>query len=112
MAISLQTRHADNAAIVVLSGRLTIGESVSSLHEAVEDCFAAGDKDIVIDMRDVSYVDSTGLGTLVTSLTCARNHGGTLRLANVQPRIQDLLDVSSLYMVFQIIELASTKIGD
>ena len=78
----------------------------------MEERFAAGDKNIVLDMREVSYVDSTGLGTLVTSLTCARNHGGTLRLANVQPRIQDLLDVSKLYMVFQIVELASMKIGD
>jgi anti-sigma B factor antagonist len=112
MAISIQLRHADKAAVLAMSGRLTIGESVATLHERVEDCFHSGDKDIVLDMREVSYVDSTGLGALVTSLTCARNHGGTLRLANVQPRIQDLLDVSSLYMVFQIIELASTKIGD
>ena len=112
MAISIQSRHADTAAVLVLAGRLTIGESVDTLHQAVEDSLAAGDKEIVIDMRDVSYIDSTGLGGLVTSLTCARNHGGTLRLANVPQRIQDLLDVSSLYMVFQIIELASTKIGD
>lgn len=112
MAISIQTRDADNLAVLVLSGRLTIGESIAALHDAVEDCMAAGDKDIVLDMREISYVDSTGLGALVTSLTCARNHGGTLRLANVSQRVQDLLDVSSLYMVFQIIELASTKIGD
>lgn len=112
MTISIQTRHADNIAILVMSGRLTIGDSVAALHDAVKEHFAAGDKNIVLDMREVSYVDSTGLGTLVTSLTCARNHGGTLRLANVQPRIQDLLDVSKLYMVFQIVELASMKIGD
>jgi anti-sigma B factor antagonist len=112
MTISIQTRHADNIAILVMSGRLTIGDSVAALHDAVKERFAAGDKNIVLDMREVSYVDSTGLGTLVTSLTCARNHGGTLRLANVQPRIQDLLDVSKLYMVFQIVELASMKIGD
>jgi anti-sigma B factor antagonist len=112
MTISIQTRHADNIAILVMSGRLTIGNSLAALHDEVEERFAAGDKNIVLDMRDVSYVDSTGLGTLVTSLTCARNHGGTLRLANVQPRIQDLLDVSKLYMVFQIVELASMKIVD
>jgi len=112
MAISIQTRQAENVAVLVLSGRLTIGESVSSLHDSVEDCIAAGHKDVVLDMHDVSYIDSTGLGGLVTSLTCARNHGGSLRLANVPRRIQDLLDVSSLYMIFQIIELASTKITD
>ena len=112
MAISIQTRHADKITVLVLNGRLTIGESITTLHDAVEDCMAAGDKNIVIDMHDVNYIDSTGLGTLVTSLTCARNKGGTLRLANVPQRIQDLLDVSSLYMIFQIIELASTKMGD
>ncbi len=112
MPISIQTRHAEDAAVLVLSGRLTIGESISALHDCVEERIAAGEKDIVVDMHQVSYVDSTGLGALVTSLTCARNKGGTLRLANVPRRIQDLLDVSSLYMIFQIIELASTKIGD
>ncbi|MEY4080903.1 MAG: hypothetical protein RL430_1333, partial [Actinomycetota bacterium] len=49
---------------------------------------SAGDKDIVLDMHEVSYIDSTGLGALVTSLTCARNRGGTLRLTNVPQRIQ------------------------
>ena len=113
MAISIQTRHAENnITVLVLSGRLTIGDSVSALHDAVEDCVAAGHKDVVLDMHDINYIDSTGLGGLVTALTCARNHGGTLRLANVPRRIQDLLDVSSLYMIFQIIELASTKIAD
>ncbi len=110
MAINIETRRADKTTVLVLSGRLTIGESISSLHKKVESCVKSGEKDVVLDMQGVTYVDSTGLGGLVTSLTCARNHGGTLRLANVPQRIQDLLDVSSLYMVFQIIELASTKL--
>lgn len=110
MAVTIATRRADAATVFVLAGRLTIGESISALHQKVEDTVKGGDKDIVLDMHGVTYVDSTGLGALVTSLTCARNHGGTLKLANVPQRIQDLLDVSSLYMVFQIIELASTKL--
>ena len=112
MAISITVRHAENVAILVLNGRLTIGESVGALHDAVEERFAAGNKDVVVDMREVGYVDSSGLGGLVTCLTCARTHGGTFRLANVTQRVQDLLDVSTLYMVFQIIELASTKAVD
>jgi len=112
MALSIDLRHADNAAILVLSGRLTIGDSVAALHQRVETCVTSGDKNVVLDLRDVAYIDSSGLGALVTSLTCARNHGGTLKLANVQPRIQALLDVSTLFSVFQIIELASTKIGE
>jgi anti-sigma B factor antagonist len=112
MALSVTVRHADNVAVLVLNGRLTIGESVGILHNAVEERFEAGDKDVVVDMRDVGYVDSSGLGGLVTCLTCARNHGGTFRLANVTQRVQDLLDVSTLYMVFQIIELASSKVDE
>ena len=112
MALSIELRHADNAAILVLSGRLTIGDSVATLHERVETCVTSGDTNVVLDLRDVAYIDSSGLGALVTSLTCARNHGGTLKLANVQPRIQALLEVSTLFAVFQIIELATTKIGD
>lgn len=112
MAFTITSRPVENAVVLSISGRLTIGESITALHDAVEKHVAAGDKHIILDMKGITYVDSTGLGVLVTSLTCARNHGGSLRLANVSQRIQDLLDVSSLYMVFQIIELASTKIGD
>lgn len=110
MAVTIATRRVDASTVLGLSGRLTIGESIAALHQKVEDCVKGGEKDIILDMQGVTYVDSTGLGALVTSLTCARNHGGTLKLANVPQRIQDLLDVSSLYMVFQIIELASTKL--
>ena len=110
MAIHIATRRAGTTTVVALAGRLTIGESIAALHQKVEATVKGGEKDIVLDMNEVSYVDSTGLGALVTALTCARNHGGTLRLANVPQRIQDLLDVSSLYMVFQIIELASAKL--
>ncbi len=109
MALSIEVRHVGNAAVLVLNGRVTVGESAEALHKAVEERFDAGDKDIVADMRNITYVDSSGLGALVTSLTCARNHGGTFKLANVPPRIQDLFHVSSLYMVFQIIELASSS---
>jgi len=110
MALNIEVRHVDNTAVLVLSGRITIGDPANELHAAVEDRMNSNEKDVVLDMRNVSYIDSSGLGALVTSLTCSRNHGGTLKLANVPQRIQDLLDVSSLYMVFQIIELASTKI--
>ena len=109
MALSIHVRHVGSSAVLVLNGRITIGEPTEALHKAVEARFDAGDKDIVLDMQNVAYVDSAGLGSLVTSLTCARRHGGTLKLANVPKRIQDLLDVSSLYMVFQIIELASAE---
>lgn len=106
MSLSIQTRPVENALVLVLSGKMTIGDSVMALHAAVKEHVAAGDKHIILDMRDVTYVDSAGLGVLVTSLTCARQAGGTLRLANVPRRVQDLLDVSTLYMIFQIIELA------
>ena len=92
--------------VVALTGRLTIGAAATSLHETVENLVKEGNRNVVLDLRNTDYVDSSGLGAMVTSLTCARSRGGTLRLANVPNRIQDLLDVSSLYMVFQIIELA------
>ncbi|MGH9522047.1 MAG: STAS domain-containing protein [Terriglobales bacterium] len=106
MAFRIQTRNVDDATVLALIGRLTIGDAVSSLQECFNKHIAAGDRNIVLDMRQLDYVDSSGLGAIVTSLTSARNQGGTLRLANVPQRIQNLLDVSSLYMIFQIIELA------
>lgn len=106
MAFRIQTRSADDATVLALVGRLTIGDAVSSLQQACADRIAGGERNLVLDMRQLEYVDSSGLGAIVTSLTTARSHGGTLRLANVPQRIQNLLDVSSLYMIFQIIELA------
>lgn len=109
MALKIELRHAGSIAVLALSGRVTIGDSATSLHRAVEERCDAGEKDIVLDMQNVGYIDSSGLGALVTALTCARTHGGTLRLANVPKRVQDLMNVSSLYMIFQMIELASAE---
>lgn len=106
MAFRIQYRQVDDAAVLALSGRLTIGDAVSSFQESVAQRIQGGDRNIILDMRHLDYVDSSGLGAIVTALTSARNHNGTLRLANVPQRIQNLLDVSSLYMIFQIIELA------
>ena len=112
MAFRIQTRSADDATVLALIGRLTIGDAVSSLQETFGKRVAAGDRNIILDMRQLDYVDSSGLGAIVTSLTAVRNQGGTLRLANVPQRIQNLLDVSSLYMIFQIIELAEPAVSD
>lgn len=112
MAFRIQNRQVDDAAVLALSGRLTIGDAVASFQEAVALRIHAGDRNIILDMRHLDYIDSSGLGAIVTSLTSARNQGGTLRLANVPQRIQNLLDVSSLYMIFQIIELAEPASAD
>jgi anti-sigma B factor antagonist len=106
MALEIQTRRSGDLTVVVLSGRLTVGEAANSAHEYIEQLVAEGARNVVIDLRNLAYIDSAGLGALVSSLTSIRHHGGNLSLANVPKRIQDLLDVSSLYMVFQIIELA------
>ena len=106
MAFRIQDRRVDDASILAMSGRLTIGDAVSLLSGSIAKRIEAGDRNIVLDMRHLDYVDSSGLGAIVTALTSTRSHGGTLRLANVPQRIQNLLDVSSLYMIFQIIELA------
>jgi anti-sigma B factor antagonist len=112
MAFAMQTRHVDEFTVLALSGRLTIGNAAESLHTSVEKAVDAGNRNIVLDMRDLDYVDSSGLGAIVTSLTCTRNRGGTLRLANLPRRIQALLEVSSLYNVFQIIELPAAAAAD
>ena len=112
MAFAIQTRHGNDLTVFALSGRLTIGSAAESLHRCVENEVDAGHRNIVLDMQDVDYVDSSGLGAIVTSLTCARNRGGTLRLSNLPRRIQALLEVSSLYPIFQIIELPAAAAAD
>ena len=111
MAFNVHIERSPSATILVLSGRLTIGNAAAMLHEAVEQRLAAGETNIIFDLRSLTYVDSCGMGAMVTCLTSAKHRGGSVRLANVPKRIQDLLAVSSLHTIFSVVEFASDTAG-
>lgn|SRR6476469_3738422 len=100
MALSAKIRRVGDVAVVDLEGRITLGESTGLLRENFRQLLAQGTKKIVLNLGDVSYVDSAGLGELVGVYTTAKNQGGGVKLLNLQKRLNDLLQVTKLHTVF------------
>ena len=96
------TRQIEDIAILDVSGRITVGEGNVKLREVVLQLVEAGHKKIAMNLHDVGYVDSSGLGELVKAYTTVRHHGGQLKLVNPSKRLQDLLEITRLSAVFII----------
>ena len=102
MSIKASTRQVDGVAIVDLTGRITLGEGSSTLRETVKDLVGKGQKKILLNLGDVTYIDSSGIGELVSSFTSVSNQGGQLKLLNLQKKVHDLLQITKLYTVFEV----------
>ena len=102
MSIKASTRQVDKVTIVDMSGRITLGEGSSTLRETVRDLVSKGQKRIILNLGDVSYIDSSGIGELVSSFTSVSNQGGGLKLLNLQKKVHDLLQITKLYTVFEV----------
>jgi anti-sigma B factor antagonist len=96
------TRQVDGVTIVDLSGRITLGEGSVVLRDLVRELLAKGNKKILLNLGDVTYIDSSGIGELVSAFTTVRNGGGELKLLNLTKKVHDLLQITKLYTVFDI----------
>jgi anti-sigma B factor antagonist len=96
------SRQVNGVTIVDLSGRITLGEGSAMLRDIVRDLVGKGQKSIVLNLGDVSYIDSSGIGELVSAYTTVRNSGGELKLLNLTKKVNDLLQITKLYTVFDI----------
>jgi anti-sigma B factor antagonist len=96
------SRKVDGVTIVDLSGRITLGEGSVVLRDTVKDLSSKGDKKILLNLGDVTYIDSSGIGELVSAYTSVRNAGGELKLLNLTKKVHDLLQITKLYTVFDI----------
>jgi anti-sigma B factor antagonist len=96
------TRHVHDVTIVDVSGRITVGEGNVMLREVVRQLVEAGHKKIAMNLHEVGYVDSSGVGELVKAYTTVRNQGGQLKLVNPSKRVRDLLQMTRLSAVFTI----------
>ena len=101
MSVKLTTRQVGDVTVIDASGRITLGEGSTSFRDKIRDLVSAGNKKILINMGDVSYIDSSGIGELVSSFTSVTNSGGALKLLNLGKRVQDLLQITKLYTVFE-----------
>ncbi|MGA8299332.1 MAG: STAS domain-containing protein [Terriglobales bacterium] len=102
--VKMQTksRQAGDVVIIDVSGRITHGEGNLMLREIVRDLVDKGSNRIVLNLNDVHYIDSSGLGELVKTHTTVRNKGGELKLASLNKRVHDLLEITRLATVFDI----------
>ena len=102
MSIDFSTRQAGDITIVDLKGRITLGEGSVTLRDAVHDLLSKGKKRILLNLGDVNYIDSSGIGELVSAYTTAKKQGGELKLLNLTKKTHDLLQITKLYTVFDV----------
>lgn len=102
MSVLLKIRRLDDICIIDLSGRITIGEGTLTVREALQELLRAGDRKFLMNLADVDYIDSSGLGELVTLFTTVRHEpDGQVKLLNLTRRIRDLLQITKLLTVFE-----------
>lgn len=100
MALRMTDRDVNGITVVDIEGRIVLGEESNSFRERVKGLLAAGKKKVVLNMANVSYIDSAGLGTLVATFHSARSQGATLKLVNLGAKFKEVLQVTKLMTVF------------
>jgi anti-sigma B factor antagonist len=111
MHIALSTRQVGGVTIVDISGRIVLGEESASLRDLIFDLLSKGQKEILLNLGAVDHIDSMGLGSLVGASVSVRNQGGELKLLNLPNKLADLMQITKLYTVFDIMtnEAAGVK---
>jgi anti-sigma B factor antagonist len=100
--LKTSTRQVDGVTIVDCNGRITLGEGSIVLRDVVKDLLSKGQKKILMNLGDVNYIDSSGIGELVSAYTTVKNQGGELKLLNLTKKVHDLLQITKLYTVFDV----------
>jgi anti-sigma B factor antagonist len=94
-----------------VAGRITLGEGSSALRDALRDMISKNQKKILLNLGEVNYIDSSGIGELVSGFTTVTNSGGQLKLLNLNKRVKDLLQITKLYTVFDVHDDEAKAIG-
>jgi anti-sigma B factor antagonist len=102
VSVSLKTRQVGDVSVMDVAGRITLGEGSSALRDAMRDMVSKNQKKILLNLGEVSYIDSSGIGELVSGFTTVTNSGGQLKLLNLNKRVKDLLQITKLYTVFDV----------
>jgi anti-sigma B factor antagonist len=102
MSLKSSTRQVDGITVLDLSGRITLGEGSVVLRDTIREILGKGEKKILLNLGDVTYIDSSGIGELVSAFTAVRKEGGDLKLLNLTKKVHDLLQITKLYTVFDV----------
>lgn len=102
--MKITERHVGEVAILDLEGKITIGKGDVAVRDAVSTALAAGSKKLILNMEKVSTIDSAGVGELVSAYTTVTNRGGKLRLLNLPAKVADILQITQLITVFDVLD--------
>lgn len=102
MDLKMRTREMKDTTIIDLTGRLTMGEPCKALRDEVHDVLGQGTRKILLNLADVSYIDSAGLGELTSAYMSVKSREGELKLVNLTKRVHDLMQITKLYTVFDV----------
>jgi anti-sigma B factor antagonist len=111
VSVKLTVRQVGDVVVVDAVGRLTLGEGSSTFRDTLRDLVAQGNKKIILNLGEVSYIDSSGIGELVSAFTTVTNHGGRFKLLSLTKRVQDLLQITKLYTVFEVFDDEAAAVG-
>ena len=100
MSVKLASRQVGDVTVIDAAGRITLGEGASAFRDTIRDLSAKGSKKVLLNLADVSYIDSSGIGEMVSGFTTVTNNGGQLKLLGLNKRVKDLLQITKLYTVF------------
>ena len=102
MDMTTSVRNVGDVTVVDISGRIVLGDESAALRHLIAELLSKGDRKIVLNLANVNYVDSSGLGALVSSFATVRRQGGELKLVKLPDKVDDLMEVTRLYTVFDI----------
>ncbi len=104
MALNIVEKEVNGVTVLDLTGRVVLGEESNQLRTKLKDILSHGKTRLVLDLAEVTYIDSAGLGTLVAGFTSARNQGANLKLANLTKRFREQLNITKLVTVFDVFD--------
>ncbi len=104
-------RQVGDVTVIDAAGRITLGEGSSAFRDSIKDLVSKGSRKLLLNLAGVSYIDSSGIGELVSGFTTVSNAGGSLKLLNLTKRIQDLLQITKLYTIFEVFDDEATALA-
>ena len=111
MTIRMTNSEVDGVSVVTLDGRIVLGEESNSLREKLKSLIAEGKKKIVLNMADVKYIDSAGLGTLVAAYVSAKTQGASVRLSNLGTKFHEVMQITKLLTVFDVYDTEAAAVS-
>ena len=101
MSLKINVRETADATILDMSGRISLGEALGESRDSIREALAGDQKNILLNLAEVSYIDSSGLGQLISSYATVASRGGQMKLLNLQKRVNDLMQITKLVTVFE-----------